>query len=193
MKIKIGDKVTHPAHGTDIGLIAHVWADESLEVQFSDGEYSLDANTAFVVESAVEPKTIARFRPVRPETFRLTSRDAAFEEFLRENGTIRIQLPIQSVPSFLAKYKIVTGEDVEVPSEYASVINENSKWGLSITVLFPSAGLPLVPDWLTVGSNDIDDPDANGIFENDFGWELLSKGFRLGKTPSPASCPTPRR
>ena len=179
--IEVGDKVTHSAHGSEVGVVAHIWADGSVDINFPDGEYGVEAGSPTLVEKNTTPKPAARFRPVRPETFRLGHTHAEFESFLRAHATIRVQLPEASVPSFEAKYKSTTGENVVAPSEFVSIIDESAKWGLSITVLFPASGKHLVPDWLTVGSNKLDDPDALGIFSTDFGWELLSKGFRLGR------------
>ncbi len=179
--IEVGDKVTHPAHGSEIGTISQLWADGSRSVLFADGEYDTAADSLTIVEKTSIPKPAARFRPVRPETFRLGHTHAEFEQFLRLHATIRVQLPEASIPSFEAKYQSVTGENVVTPSTFVSIIDERAKWGLSITVLFPTSGKHLVPDWLTLGSNNLEDPDALGIFNNDFGWELLSKGFRLGR------------
>jgi hypothetical protein len=102
-----------------------------------------------------------------------------FLDFLRDNATIRVQLPPQSISSFHNKYLQVTGEDIDVPSEHISIIPSESKWGTSITVLFPPIGKPLVPASLSTFSYG-QHGEIIGICNSDFAWELFSLGFRIG-------------
>lgn len=103
-----------------------------------------------------------------------------FLDFLRDNATIRVQLPPQSVSNFQENYRRVTGEDVEAPSEHVSIIPSESKWGTAITILFPAIGKSLVPASLTTFSYGQANPDVLGICNSDFAWELFSLGFRIG-------------
>lgn len=103
----------------------------------------------------------------------------SFLDFLHGNATIRVQLPPQSVEGFKANYQRVTGEDVEALSEHVSIIPDESKWGVAITVLFPALGKELVPAGLTAFTYG-QDKNVLGICNSDFAWELFSLGFRIG-------------
>jgi hypothetical protein len=142
-------------------------------------------NPTAVAKSYIAPPVIVspkQKRTVRIQsTYSISEEHAAFLEFLRTYGTIRVQLPPQSVLNFQENYRRVTGQDVEAPSEHVSIITPNAKWGLTFTVLFPSSGLPLVPPSLIAFPYTQATPDTIGICNNQFAWELLSVGFRLGR------------
>jgi hypothetical protein len=55
--------------------------------------------------------------------------DTNFLDFLRDNATIRVQLPPQSVSNFQENYRRVTGEEIDAPSEHVSIIPSESKMG----------------------------------------------------------------
>jgi hypothetical protein len=129
-------------------------------------------------------KEVKVIRPAKPRKIKKCgctyAENTNFLDFLRDNATIRVQLPPQNISKFQEKYRQVTGEEIEAPSEHVSIIPAESKWGTAITVLFPIIGKPLVPASLATFSNGQTNPDVLGICNSDFAWELFSLGFRIG-------------
>lgn len=107
-----------------------------------------------------------------------------FLDMLHQHATIRVQLPPQAVPAFTQKYKQLTGKDIEVPSEHASEITPNAKWGISFTVLFPAAFSAVVPPEFEAAPYTDSNPEIFAIYGNSFVWELIASGFQLGRNSS---------
>lgn len=103
-----------------------------------------------------------------------------FIDLLRSAATIRVQLPKHKVASFTATYESLTGDQISTDTEHFSVIAEQSKWGVTLTVLIPKEVAALAPEHLHAFQYTHTDENQWAITQNAFVYELFSTGFRLG-------------
>jgi hypothetical protein len=107
-----------------------------------------------------------------------------FIDSLRKNSNIRVQLPQASIENFAGLYESLTGDKVDEHSPNLSVIPETSKWGVSLTVLFPKDIVALAPAWLKPYQYVHSNPNVWAINNNNFCYELFAIGFKLGSNHS---------
>lgn len=130
--------------------------------------------------SGVEPVPQVR-RSGRPRKTIITAAYDTFIDFLWAHGSIRAQVPPKAADGFANEFLSRKGRDVVMPSEHISLLNESvDKRGASLTILFPPEGESLVPAGLDC-KNYIHDSTLRAVYNNDFAWELLSRGFEFGR------------
>jgi hypothetical protein len=182
--LEINDVVKIEAESV-LGIVAKLYTDGEVGLKFPNGEYVLPVSKVTLVEKAPETISIHRrttkHRPRNLKQPRLSVAHDGFLNALRPVCRVRVQLPEFAINQFMAQYQQVTGRQVEIPSEYVSVISTNNKWTYTLTLLFPPSILPLVPSWLTPRQESQDSETVYAINDKDFLWELLSRGFVLGE------------
>lgn len=119
--------------------------------------------------------------PRRPRKTAIATHYKDAIDFLRDHGTVRVQLPNHAIAKFNSDYESTTGDKIDNTTEYYSIIGGVPKWGSTLTLLFPKEGALLMPPSLNAHQYVNADPNVWCIMSNAFIWELFSIGFRLGK------------
>jgi hypothetical protein len=121
-----------------------------------------------------------RIRKIQERKTNVQAEAPDFIEGLRQHGTIRAQMPPQDFGKFAELMESLTGERLEEGSPHVSLVNEQTKWGVSLTVLFPKELAALAPSWLKPYQYVHSNPNVWAINNNAFAYELLASGFNLG-------------
>jgi hypothetical protein len=182
----VGQGIKHPTYGW--GTISRKDPnDGTLIGRFRDGEHSVteaELQTALEATPNLEAplRTSGSSKPTRrPRKTAIAGQHTDLIDFLREHGTIRVQLPTHKVAKFNSDYEAATGDLIDTNTEHYSIIGGVPKWGATLTILFPKEGASLVPAFLQAHQYVTADPNTWCIMDNAFIFELFSIGFKLGK------------
>lgn len=106
-----GDKVTHPQHGLEIGVISSMWADGSFEVRFPDGEYGHDSSEYTLVEEA-RPAVLRTSRSPQKKFFVLPpEKQTRLVGILRSDPNFAMPISVPPAQEDDVKDEIVNAED----------------------------------------------------------------------------------
>jgi hypothetical protein len=160
---------------SDSGSLAKIYYEGGTE----DDAFSVKSKDLKPIPVKKDPLK-ERIRKIQERKTNVQAEAPDFIEGLRQHGTIRAQMPPQDFDKFAELIANLNGEILEEGSPHVSLVNEQTKWGVSLTVLFPKELAALAPDWLKPYQYVHSNPNIWAINNNAFAYELLASGFHLG-------------